>query len=321
MLNGFGRGRYGVVLCMTVGLGSAVGCGGATESPPPPSTTSAPRSVEEFTERLASSYCQSIAACCSRQGFANTDCVTTFQAQLLPALQQSASNPKSHLNGEAAARCIDAYVAANSACTDHALFEKVEEPCEALFEGTTAIGAACGDSAECAPSDAGVADCSAGVCVLAHRPVDLSSGPRRKLGETCAGTCEGTAQNSNCDFPTSADPALGACWTEDGVHCDNGICATAASVGDTCTWFSDCDGMSHCVDGVCVADQSDGPCTRDNHCLGANRCDYTLERCVPLVANGEPCEASEQCLGGQCYEFQCRTWTVAGANSCLGVLD
>jgi hypothetical protein len=39
------------------------------------------------------------------------------------------------------------------------------------------------------------------------------------------------------------------------------------------------------------------------------------------VANGEPCEASEQCLGGQCYEFHCRAWTVAGANSCLGVLD
>src|SRR6185369_11102671 len=94
MLNGFGRGQYGVVLCLTVGLGPAVGCGGATDSPPPPSTTSAPRSVEEFTQRLASSYCQSIAACCTRQGFANTDCVTTFQAQLLAALQQSASNPK-----------------------------------------------------------------------------------------------------------------------------------------------------------------------------------------------------------------------------------
>lgn len=118
-----------------------------------------------------------------------------------------------------------------------------------------------------------------------------------------------------CAFGRRCSELLGGCLRT------RSSASGSLHVGDACTAFGDCDGTSHCVDRVCVADQSNGPCTQDNHCLGANRCDYTLKRCVPLLANGEPCESFDQCLGGQCYELNCRTWTVAGANSCLGVLD
>jgi hypothetical protein len=310
-------GRYGVLLCLTFGVGALVGCGGTSESPPGPSTTSDPQTLDEFAQRFASSYCQSIAACCSNQGLATTDCESTLQAQVRAGFQEPGSSLDTHLRPEAAKRCIDAYTAALSACMDRALLQKTEVACDGLYEGTVPIGGQCQHSAECAERDH--VACSGGVCTTFRRPIDYGGQAHRKLGETCAVTCQGTADSFSCGVPTiDADPS--ACWAEDGLYCDNGICATAPKTGEACA-SSSCDGTSHCVNGVCVADTSDGPCALDSDCLGTTMCDFGRRTCVPLRADGEPCEAYDQCLGGQCEEGHCGTWTAARANRCLGNLD
>jgi len=159
------------------------------------------------------------------------------------------------------------------------------------------------------------------VCVLTPNAPNIYSAPHRQLGQTCAGTCNGTPRNTSCEI-IGTDPAVGACWLEDGVACSNGVCVPPQKVGAVCASGKSCETTAHCASGLCVADSSSGPCTQNDQCLAAtSACNYTLMTCVPLAANGEPCDQGDQCLGGQCYLDRCRTWSIAESGTCLGVLD
>jgi len=334
-----GLGGHGWIWLLLATLAATAGCANTTDSPTDPggvggqsstgaggtgtsqtSSADAPQTIDDFAKRFADRYCQSIAACCSHQGFATTDCETTLLGQIRPQLQLTASKPKIHYNAQAAQGCIDAYAAALSACTDHELLSKTDDACDGVFEGTVPVGGACGTSQECAGADTGVS-CMTGVCVQGKQYVSPSSAAHRKLGQTCSGTCRGTSSNASCDGSVGADVTAGACWTQDDVVCTNGVCVAAPQVGQSCVSFGYCTATAHCQNSVCVADQSSGPCTTSEDCLAPSVCDYTLQMCVALKQNGEACDQSDQCAGGQCYEDHCRTWTVAQTDSCLGVLD
>jgi hypothetical protein len=72
MLNQSGLGRRGWHL---LGGLASLGCGKVADGDPDPSpspsgSAAEPESIDEFAQRFASRYCQSIASCCSQQGFA-----------------------------------------------------------------------------------------------------------------------------------------------------------------------------------------------------------------------------------------------------------
>jgi len=320
-------GNYGWVSLLVAAL-TSVGCGGTTDRTPDPhgsaaggTSTAAPQSVDEFTQRFASSYCQNIAGCCRGQGLATTDCESTLQQQLHAQLQISTTNPRIHFNAEAAGACIEAYAAALRTCTDATAFRHVSDVCDALLQGTVPIGGQCGKGGECAKPATGVVSCTSGVCTLGEAYVSLTDAPHRKLGETCMGTCESSPRETSCGGNPNTDPKAGACWIEDGVVCANGVCVAAPRAGEFCASLSYCEAAAHCVSGTCVADQSSGACTQDNQCLAPTTCDRTLNMCAPLKADGVACDQYSECLGGECYEDHCRKWNIARAHSCLGVLD
>lgn len=235
-------------------------------------------------------------------------------------VQSALANPKIHFAPVAAAACIDAYAAVTRACTDHDLYAKLEDTCEPMLEGTVALGGACAKDQECATPASGAADCSAGVCVAAQKPLDLRGTLRRRLGEACSATCRESVGTSCA--PNEADLTLGVCWVDDGLTCQNGSCATAPKAGEACTSQVFCDREAHCdSSGVCVANLSGAACSGDFQCPSTERCDGILRVCVPLKQNGETCDVGDGCLGGQCEENRCRTWTVARASSCSGLYD
>ncbi|HKO50036.1 MAG TPA: hypothetical protein VJV79_20035 [Polyangiaceae bacterium] len=325
MTDGAWLGGFRWLLLLVAGIPATTGCGNASDDRGPSGASGSagtPQTIDDFSQRFASRYCQSIAGCCSRQGFATTNCETTLREQLRAQLQLTTSNPKIHFDTAAAEGCINGYAAALSACTDQVLFDKMNDDCNLLFEGTVPLGEQCGRSSECARSDRGGTSCTTGVCVLTTNSIDLYNAPHRERGETCGGTCDGTRRNSSCEVVNGADSGVGACWVEDGLACANGVCVPPAKVGEACVAIKHCEITAHCSGGVCVADTSSGRCSQNNQCLPATSiCDYTLMMCVPLKANGEACDTSDECLGGECYLDRCRAWTVAAPGACLGVLD
>jgi hypothetical protein len=326
MVNGYRVSGCGWLLSLLALMPTMAGCGKASDDPAEPAAPEAAaagnlRTVDEFAQRFGARYCQSIADCCSSRGFATNDCATTLETQLRALLQASATNPKIRFNPDGAAACINAYAAALSACTDHASFLQIDSACDRVLEGTIAVGGECGTSAECARPASGSVGCTSGVCVLGQSPVGLNDAPHRKLGEACAATCEGVPREQSCSGTSGADPTLGACWVDEGLVCSNGACVHAPKAGEACVSFGYCEGAAHCVNSVCAADLSDGPCQQDRECLAPAICDYTRKVCTPLKANGEPCEASNECQGGQCYQDRCRTWSVAEPGACRGILD
>jgi len=329
-MKSFGLRGCGWLSLLLAAVQTTVACGNATDDPKlrPSNPGSAgaygnsPQTLAEFEQRFAESYCQSIAACCSRQGFASTACNTTLREQVRAQLQSSATNPKIHFNPDAGAACIDAYATALQACTDRASFTATDSACERVFEGTVPVGGECGRSAECAPPAHGSVSCTTGVCELGTNPSSARSAPHRQLGEACAGSCESSGGYATCSGSSSGlDPELGSCWLEDGLLCESDVCVRAPLAGEACSSWGYCASTAHCVNKVCIANQSSGPCTQDSECLQPTVCDDTLKTCHPRKANGEPCDTADECQGGQCHEDHCRTWTVADTGACLGVLD
>lgn len=324
---GFGLGGGGRAWVLVASIATAVACGNTTDGPPGSSSAGASsvgdtQTPDEFIQQFASNFCRSIADCCTRQGFATTDCETTLVDQLGPELRLSTSNPKIRFNAAAASACIDAYSVALRACTDQALFAKLDDACDPLLEGTVALGGQCGKSAECATPAGAAVSCDSGVCVVAQQPSNVLSAPHRNLGETCASTCDDRSPREiSCSGEGNADRNLGACWLQDGLVCASGTCVAAPKAGEACASSGLCARGTHCVSDVCVDSLSTGPCTQDSACLSPSICDDTLRMCISLKANGEACNASDECLGRQCEEHQCRTWSVARTASCLGVLD
>jgi len=315
MMNARGS-RYGWLWVLAAGIMTTVACGKTSEDPPGGGgNVAAIQTWDDFIEQLTSRYCQDIADCCSSQGFPTTDCESTLRARVTDDVASISSKLKVRLNGVAAAACIDAYAAVTHACTDHDLYANLEDTCEPMLEGTVALGGACTDSRECAPQAGGAALCSANVCVAAQRPAPLSSAPRGKVGSACARTCGHSPAETLC---TGGDPTLGSCWLEDGVVCERGTCVAAPKAGEACGSEALCAREAHCDAGVCVNSLIGGACSDDFQCPPTARCDGIGRVCVPLKENGESCDASDDCLGGQCEEYRSRTWSVARASTCLG---
>ncbi len=249
-----------------------------------------------------------------------TDCCAAYSHDpLANACDERASEVRSELrtlsalpgvtyDADAAGRCIEATRAFYSGCGagDE---QAVNDACRHVFVGTLPPGAACTESAQCAPAAAGYARCdqaaegATGVCFAPD-----SAAPHAALGGECEDTCEtydeadgfcyGTQPNCyvsdglRCDFDSStcfAVKADGEACT-DGVECANeycnvnGLCSAGPAAGEPCD-YGECGEGYYCgADGVCQARVAlGGNCTEDAECAGSGDCNLGI--CEPSMVN------------------------------------
>ncbi len=280
-----------------------------------------PVAYSDFATTLAHAYCSSISACCSQAGYSTATCESTLKAELDAFVATLAADPHIEYDAAAGARLIDAIVAVNTACTDEALSDSMNIKLSDVFHGTVELGGSCGQSNDCVTPDGGYVTCDAGICE-AQASTSLD-GPRVSAGQPCNATCSGTTNSYGCTgVASAASSAVGNCWVQDGLYCSsNGTCVAAPLIGQTCGDYYYCEAAGHCESGTCVADTASGACTNDDDCVTGTFCDYNAQVCTALKANGTGCNSDGECAGGQCEQDRCRTWSVATAASCAGLLD
>jgi hypothetical protein len=300
----------------------AVSCGGSSET----TKTSNPVAKKDFSTKFAVAFCEGIKNCCQASGITSntTDCETVLTAQLNAAFARY-EGKKVTLNDTAAGHCIDAYRTAVTACTDPVAADQVETVCRGVFVGTVAPGGDCSISDECKKDGAQSVNCDAGICTV-DNDRDYWNEAHAKLGEACSGTCEGSP---NGDMSCTAAPsnansnASAMCWVNDGLVCSaNGTCAAVPSLGQACSGSSRCGSDAYCSGSVCVARIETGSCESNSEaCASSSFCDYDTYQCTPKKTNGSTCNSDDECVNGDCSEDRCRTWSMANASSCSGLLD
>jgi hypothetical protein len=301
--------------------GVLAGCDGTTDDDGG-APSSGPVGVDDFAARFAARYCGSIGPCCDRfdESFDLGDCRTVTESYVRTALQGQLDTLKIVFDESIAGQCIDAYGRALEACTDRDESEAIDTACIGLLRGTVPLGAACNEAIECERSDGQYVLCSTGVCTLDDF-FSLYDAPHATLGEACEGTCASYSDGGSSCNGSGTSASGKACWLDDGLMCVNGTCAAAPTLGEACS--ADCAGGSHCLSGTCVASMATGPCPRGNECVESSFCNYdaATPECVPRRADGEACDSSEECLGGDCEGDRCRKWSVASRESCAGLFD
>ena len=258
-------------------------CAGSVS--PGPDGDGTPVPIEALPERLANAACENIAGCCNSSAIAFdlATCRATAKAALQKAVNQETSLSVRY-DASAAGACIAAYGAYFKGCVDGDE-KSIEADCSQVFVGTVAVGGACTNNQDCAPSAAGSGSCvhdttgdttgqsNGGVCVAAVN----SSSPaivHGKLGEACVGSCSGSGDCAG-PAPSGPSPSVTAlCFTEDGLQCEfrTQTCQPFAALGEPCN-FGGCVAGAFCSNtSACSATKPDGAvCASNEECTG-RRC-------------------------------------------------
>jgi hypothetical protein len=282
-----------------------------------------------FAAAFASTFCDSLAGCCRQAGFDPSLCLATVQPQMTAIFTLRAADPKVRFDEAAGTSCINAYRTALTACTDAKLWHQVDDFCVPVFHGTVPAGGSCTEDYQCDIEGTRTPGCSSGVCVPGYP--DAYNAPHGVLGDPCIATCQNAGGCSYSTKVTATAPvtATAACWTDDGVYCSSdGLCAATPALGQACAYSAYCAYRgkdAHCKSGSCAADFATGACQSNDECLAPSYCDHSADassgQCAPLKPNGAKCGNSNECAEGQCYNFACRTWTIATPELCAGLLD
>jgi hypothetical protein len=301
----------------TVLVGIA-GCSAEQNGPTPAANVAS----NAFASHYAQIYCESISGCCAQAGIAPdvASCRATLEPVLSAQVKIYLADSKIAYDESATGACLDALRASISSCTDRSQ-TALTAACSGVFRGTVPIGGGCSNRLECIKPDAGFVSCP-GVCEVASS-LTSSSFPHGALGDACVWTC---GPGSGCVGTAAIDAGADtACWIEDNLYCaDDRRCATTPTIGQACGGNSrSCAADAKCdTNKVCVAKQAIGPCAGDTDCLGPSFCDVMgTQQCTAPKADGEACAYDGQCINGYCSQSACRTWTVANAGSCAGLID
>lgn len=216
----------------------------------------------DLAARVAKLQCDSLGACCQRQGhvFDAERCKARLSFELEDEFSEN--GPNTGYDAEAAAECLSGL---------HVTCGKIEDgdsaSCDRIFPGKLAPGTACTDSDDCRAPEGGSAYCD-GVCIVAVPT------PHGKLGEACAYTCQGDDCSGAPGQVGAAAPV--ACYRSEGLYCAFRTaysCEPLVAVGQPCA-----DGLA-CVEGAFCS--LEGLCTAPR-------------------ANGAVCASSSECQSGAC---------------------
>jgi hypothetical protein len=310
----FGVGRptgAAALLLLATGVGTPVGCkkSDAGDGTPPVAVTE-----DDFKKELAAEHCGRVGLCCqaASQAFSQDTCVHQFLAATFPSAPDggAAAAPALAFDGTAAAACLAKVKTMPDTC--ESLFPtstggtpapsqgpiNVKDPCQAVYHGSKASGAACSSSLECAPSSDGWAYCNPSLGYL----VDGGSGTGVcQPVEAVVGQC-GDPQHSPSD--TTIKP-FAVCATG---PCDGGFCHPISQAGGTCKQFSGyvcAEGLT-CDGNLCQAPPATGAACPNGQCAIDAYCDSASKSCKARKGSGEPCAGGNECAapyscnGGKC---------------------
>lgn len=122
--------------------------------------------------------------------------------------------------------------------------------------------------------------------------------------ECASGVCFGGVCSQSCDWPSGSCPSGFYCDGEATGACGPGVClrggAGAGAIGDSCNDHPDC-ANQYCFEGLCAEPcnpETVGACPGGGVCrVGALAC---RGACGTAGSLGDPCSANEQCGSGMC---------------------
>lgn len=290
--------------------------------------------VADYGEARRTAECERLVRC----GLFSTQ--DACERYLIPALDdetRAAIEAKKIAYSPSAAKlCLDAIT--EQSCDATAADARITpSACFGLFSGLVDDGAACAFDGECISGACDAPDCNIGECCLgACRPTITNAAvdePCNRDHDCADGFCGADAhcharlaaremctRDAECDFDLACVgatdlepgrcrdlPVMGeACpymrCAEIGATCVTGACVAVGLAGATCSGPADCSPYSECASsGTCaelprLGEACTTGCSRDAWC------DVENGRCSPLMPNGSPCGAGNQCESLYCEE-------------------
>jgi hypothetical protein len=312
---------------------SGAGCSPSNSGGPADGT---PVSLDQFPARFAGVVCDTVGPCCKAASVAYDaatckTAVTSF-AQRVVSMNTA---PRTTYDAAAAGACLSAVQTTLESCIN---FDDSSTgvACAHIFVGSVPLGGACLADSDCAADGSCASDPNdptSAVCVPAHNET-----VHAKAGEACGSSCVQLKDSvTECTSgPIAAGgstggsaPATSSCYAEDGLFCSSQtqVCETLVPIGEACA-DRGCVPGSFCDLGKCMAQLDSGPCTGSTEaCSAKSYCDGTSRQCLPRLADGSPCEISEECSSDECSETAdpnkrvCGPPTAATPALCAGQLD
>ncbi len=278
--------RRGMRVALLV-LVVAAACGGHHDGGPDASgDVTSGLSLGDFVTMRHDAICAEQVACSAMPDTATCDAVLAIDTTELETVVADVIAGTVTYDGNAATACL-AYL--QGGCT-FAGFH-VPSPCDTVFDGTLAIGAACNEDEDCTGYVAGRA-----TCVATTTTCDRTTA-------CCAGSCTATAAKGALGSPCTG-PTCGS-----GLYCSDmtSTCtAIATTAGMSCYGFDGCADPMYCdalsgSDGICTNAAASGdvceptatlPCVEDS-----DYCDVETAMCTPKAAIGHACSATVPCVG------------------------
>jgi len=182
-------------------------------------------------------------------------------------------------------------------------------------------GACCAQDTDCGDANTCTTDtCQNNQCVFTPNQAQCAAGSCAGLiytaPQTCdAGACTAGGATSDC---SGTDSCKAYSCTASGCGVANQPsgtqCAPAACTGNQLTTAKQCDGTGGCTSGGVT-----GPCSGSYVCKNSTQCNTTCTdssdcvsgfycqggACLPKLADGLTCTASNQCNSGHCNNFVC----------------
>lgn len=293
-----------------IGVGGSLGGGGGfdpgTGGVYPGGSTGAGGTISSGTEAqfrasLISVYCDVFVNCCAASiPLDHTQCVTT----LTSLISRDLTSPRPGyytFDAQAGANCLQT-VRSSVGSTCASL--PTTFACDGVYQGILKPGDACNGSVECAHGPGEQVSCSPGpngpnICIVEYRASE---------GQACQKTCTEQGPTTSCGG-LDTSPDQGRCYTNDGLFCSAGVCSRQSDVGGLCSDSQyGCLAGSQCDTslGICVPLGSVGdPCTYTSDCREELHCDTTNGKCVLDFAEGQACSASTECGKGSCTNGVC----------------
>lgn len=276
----------------TVTDDAATDASGIDSTTPPadtaPADTPPPVTLDTVCSRLADGVCGAPAnTCCVKSGigFDATGCRTNILASCGASVAAVKAGTKK-FQPAAFGACVDAWNKLETACIVNVIeFGRTYPPCQQLFNGTLALGAACKQDSDCAAAPGAFADCTDPTFPFG--------------GSTCSQfTVVGKDAPCNVGGDTQAICDLGLYCAITSSGATKGTCKTAKKLGESCNpsvWW-ECGFGFVCRDpspfgtATCVEGQPAGAsCSREADCASWN---CTANKCGPTsfpIASRELC--------------------------------
>lgn len=248
----------------------------------------------------ADAYCGRLDQCCESKNLTYDEaaCRATLLGARDAAVDQAPGKLALGLRLDQAqlVKCVS-----DAADAAHACEARLPDSCYHYWKGQLQTGDACEDRDQCAAQPSATVACD----VVQGQQVCVAKA-HAGAGEACEWTCtKGGGGKVSCETSVALSSRQGQCFKNEGLHCNQGVCAADLPVGSTCL-NQECKLGLHCEANKCTPD--DAACGGDGVTPACDEayCDSS-GACVGLVEDGVPCKFDYECLIGSCGYEGCGT--------------